>query len=69
MNDKSWVVLYLGKQQKKINISPDGQRVIIESEQKGKLEYRPFTAKPSVNEELEEDQGQGSLPSKLVPWY
>ena len=38
--------LYLGKQQKKIKISPDGRKVFIESERKGKLEYRPFTPKP-----------------------
>ena len=34
--------MYLGKQQKKIQISPDGQRVFIESQRQPKLEYRPF---------------------------
>ena len=49
VTDKGWVALYLGKQQKKIKISPDGLKVFIESERKGKLEYRPFTPKPDSN--------------------
>ena len=44
VTEKGWVSMYLGKQQKKIQISPDGQRVFIESQRQPKLEYRPFTA-------------------------
>ena len=31
VTETGWVSMYLGKQQKKIQISPDGQRVFIES--------------------------------------
>ena len=56
--------------------------MFIESERKGKLEYRPFTPKPDSDaiadgqadrgkESGDADQlaASGRLPSKLVPWY
>jgi len=46
VTEKGWVTLYLGKQQKKIQISPDGAKVFIDSQRQGKLEYRPFAQKP-----------------------
>jgi hypothetical protein len=34
--------MYLGKKGKKIQISPEGKRVLIDSQRQQKLEYRPF---------------------------
>jgi len=55
LSDKGWIVLYLAKQAKKVTISGDGTRVIVEGKSK-KAEYRAFT------------EG-ATLPSKLKPWY
>ena len=51
--------MYLGKENSKIHISGDGNRVIVETKS-GKHEYKPF------------DQNgieSGSFPSKLRQWY
>ena len=60
LTDKGWVSLFLGKQNKKIQIANDGEKVFIESKS-GKKEYRPF--KDEIGTE------SGNLPSKLRPWY
>ena len=60
LNDRGWVVLYLAKQGKKIHISGDGIRVLIES-RSSKKEYRAFS-----DDKIAET---GTLPSKLKPWY
>lgn len=39
--------MFLAKQSKKIQISPDGQRVFIDNLNSQKLEYRPFAEQES----------------------
>jgi hypothetical protein len=57
INEKGWVILYLGKQGKKISISADGRRVVVDNTQRysGQKEYRPFDS----------ESKEFKLPSKL----
>lgn len=55
LSEKGFISLYLGKENSKIHISGDGNRVILETKNK-KNEYRPFD---KFGEE------SGDLPSKL----
>ena len=59
LSEKGFISLYLGKENSKIHISGDGNRVIVETKS-GKHEYKPF------------DQNgleSGNFPSKLRQWY
>jgi len=51
--------MHLGKEKSKIHISSDGNRVIVETQNK-KLEYKPFDQNGVEN---------GSFPEKLKQWY